>query len=65
MEIDPKMIERCNCNDYRKFTSDLLVVVFGREVLATHSLTGGKAIKGDGIRKDALDQEKLAGVISK
>ena len=59
------MVEKCNCTDYRKFTSDLLVLVFGRENLATHSLTGGKAIKGEGKRKEALDQEKVADLISK
>ena len=57
-------MSRCSKQDYKKYTSDLLVAVFGRELLATHSMTGGRSCKVEGKAKEPLDQKKLDFVIS-
>ena len=61
VQVKKKLLLRCNSSDPRKLTSDLMVLLFGREVLASHSLTGGKNTKG--FAKPALSKTKVEAII--
>jgi len=64
VRVKANWLAKCRVSSFSKFVSDLLVVIFGRETLATSSLTGTlsnahKAPKcGEG-PKNKLDEQKL------
>ncbi|KAI7808940.1 hypothetical protein IRJ41_018675, partial [Triplophysa rosa] len=60
--IKRSQFERINTQDFKKFTSELLLVTFGRETLATHSLNGRKAPNAD-TSKEALPANKVSVLI--
>lgn len=62
MTIKRSQFERINTQDFKKFTSELLLVTFGRETLATHSLNGRKAPNAD-TSKEALPANKVSVLI--
>jgi hypothetical protein len=58
LNITPQVrLQMLMCREYKKFTNILLVAMFGREMLATHSLYG------TGTSKPRLDVQKVNHVI--
>jgi BEN domain. len=58
--IDPQLrLQMLMCREYKKYTNILLVAIFGREMLATHSLNG------TGTSKPRLDVRKVNYIIGK
>ena len=51
-------------SDFRKYTSALLMMLFDRETLATHSLQGRRTnVTGDECQKPQLPPEILSSII--
>jgi hypothetical protein len=58
LNITPQLrLQMLMCREYKKYTNILLVAMFGREMLATHSLNG------TGTSKPRLDIQKVNQVI--
>lgn len=58
LNITPQLrLQMLMCREYKKYTNILLVAMFGREMLATHSLNG------TGTSKPKLDSQKVNHVI--
>lgn len=52
--------------DYKKYTSALLMIIFDRETLATHSVQGRRnTINGEDSQKPQLPPEILRSIIGK
>ncbi|XP_063970862.1 uncharacterized protein LOC135157826 isoform X2 [Lytechinus pictus] len=62
VSLSRNVLDRCNAGDFRKYTCDLMLAVFGRPTLLTSSLTGAKNVAGRA--KPPLDSDKLQGIIS-
>ncbi|XP_071785634.1 uncharacterized protein [Asterias amurensis] len=62
VRVKRKLLARCNSSDPRKLTSDLMVLLFGREMLASHSLTGSKNTRG--VSKPALNTNKVDAILA-
>ncbi|XP_041461160.1 uncharacterized protein LOC121412415 [Lytechinus variegatus] len=61
--ITKSLLQNCNSSDYRKYTCDLMLGMFGRKTLVNSSLTGGKNSAGQA--KPPLDSEKVQAITSK
>jgi len=59
VRIKKSQFDKINPQDLKKFTNELLLVIFGRETLATHSLNGRKASNAE-TSKEALPAHKLS-----
>jgi len=58
LNISPQLrLQMLMCREYKKYTNILLVAMFGREMLATHSLNG------TGTSKPRLDIQKVNHII--
>ncbi|XP_041484902.1 uncharacterized protein LOC121431403 [Lytechinus variegatus] len=60
--ISKSLLQNCNSSDYRKYTCDLMLGMFGRKALVNSSLTGGKNSAGQA--KPPLDSEKVQAITS-
>ncbi|KAL7879003.1 hypothetical protein AOLI_G00099770 [Acnodon oligacanthus] len=61
VNIKKTLYNQINSRDYKKFTCELLLVIFGRETLATHSLNGRKAANAvSETIKEALPANKVS-----
>ncbi|XP_039513305.1 BEN domain-containing protein 6-like isoform X1 [Pimephales promelas] len=59
VRIKKCQFDKINPQDFKKFTNELLLVIFGRETLATHSLNGRKASNAE-TSKEALPAHKVS-----
>ncbi|XP_067303617.1 BEN domain-containing protein 6-like [Pseudorasbora parva] len=62
VQIKRSQFDKINTKDFKKFTNELLLVTFGRETLATHSLNGRKASNAE-TSKEALPAHKVSVLI--
>ncbi|KAK7174932.1 hypothetical protein R3I93_001975 [Phoxinus phoxinus] len=62
VRIKRSQFDRINTQDFKKFTSELFLVTFGRETLATHSLNGRKAPNAE-TSKEALPAHTVSVLI--
>lgn len=67
LRVPKNLYERiAEIGDYKKYTSALLMILFDRETLATHSLQGRRTtFTGDDCPKPQLPPEILRGIIGK
>lgn len=67
LRVPKSLYERiAEIGDYKKYTSALLMILFDRETLATHSLQGRRTtFTGDDCPKPQLPPEILRGIIGK
>jgi len=64
VRIKRSQFERINTQDFKKITSELLLVTFGRETLASHSLKGRKVPNSE-TSKEALPAHTVSVLIGK
>ncbi|XP_066554202.1 protein insensitive [Amia ocellicauda] len=64
LKVQKNLYNRISTTDFKKYTSELLVLVFNRETLATHSLQGRKSSNSkEDFQKPPLPSEELANII--
>ncbi|KAJ8376477.1 hypothetical protein SKAU_G00070570 [Synaphobranchus kaupii] len=64
LRLKKALLSPINSASYQRYTAELLVIVFGRDMLASHSLNGRKASnKGDNVVKDSLPAETVGQII--
>ena len=56
------MLNRCEDVDPKRFVSKLMIAMWGRDYLATHSMTGHSKSAAGGSEKEMLDQEVLIAI---
>ncbi|KAJ8359470.1 hypothetical protein SKAU_G00159950 [Synaphobranchus kaupii] len=66
LRLKKALLSRINSSSYQRYTAELLAIVFGRDMLASHSLNGRKASnKGDNVVKDILPAETVGQLIGR
>ena len=64
LRVKKALIDRINCTNYKRYVAEILVIVFGRKMLVTHSLNGRKASNGtDPTVEEALPAETVEQLI--